>query len=114
MESYKPYELVYKSSNSNNGFAVFSEIFYPEGWTASIDGQEKEIKRVNWVLRGLEIPAGDHEIKFYFKPSSYYTGNQIGLAGSIMIYLLLAGAIFVEFKNKKSNGEEDPGAGAAS
>ncbi len=112
--SYKPYDLVYESSNPSDGFAVFSEIYYPEGWTATIDGNEVEIKRVNWVLRGLEVPAGDHEIRFKFEPSSYHTGNQIGLTGSILIYLLLAGAIFVEFKKKKDDEQEDPGVSAAS
>lgn len=114
LSSYKPHHLVYETKNDKDGFAVFSEIYYPEGWTVSIDQQEAEMVRVNWVLRGLEIPSGEHTVEFKFKPSSYYTGNQIGLTGSVLIYLLFAVTIFMEFKKKRSDEQEDTGAGAAS
>ena len=88
--SYKPDELVYKSSASEEKLAVFSEIYYPAGWKSYIDGKETSYFRANYILRGMIVPAGDHEIKFSFKPSSYITGNKISLASSIVLILLFA------------------------
>ena len=75
--SYKPNELIYKYSALNEKLAVFSEIYYPAGWKAYIDGKESKYFRTNYVLRGMVVPAGDHEIKFSFRPSSYIVGNKI-------------------------------------
>jgi hypothetical protein len=86
---YRPDFLRYESSSPEEGFAVFSEIFYPEGWNAAIDGEPAEIKRVNYILRGMEIPAGDHNITFEFRPASYYTGNKIMLVFSLGTILFL-------------------------
>ncbi|MFC2087480.1 YfhO family protein [Bacteroidota bacterium] len=89
LQSYAPNELIYNSSAENDQMAVFSEIYYPKGWQAFIDGQEHEHFRVNYVLRAMIIPAGDHEIEFHFKPKSYYTGNKISLASSSILIILL-------------------------
>ena len=73
--------ITYTSQAASNQFAVFSEIYYPGGWKAFIDKKEVPIVRVNYVLRGLAVPAGNHAIEFRFEPSGYYTGkNQIGRA----------------------------------
>ena len=88
--SYKPDELVYKSSAREEKLAVFSEIYYPAGWKSYIDGKESSYFRTNYILRGMIVPAGDHEIKFSFKPTSYITGNKISLASSIVLILLFA------------------------
>ena len=72
LTSYKPNELKYKSHTSKNNFAVFSEIYFPWGWHISIDGEPVEMARVNYVLRGLDIPSGDHEIIFRFDPQSIH------------------------------------------
>ncbi|OYX17740.1 MAG: hypothetical protein B7Z16_09755 [Algoriphagus sp. 32-45-6] len=72
LTSHSPNELKYQAKMAQGGLVVFSEIHYPEGWTATIDGQEAKILRVNYLLRGLEIPQGSHEIVFTFAPSSYY------------------------------------------
>ncbi len=99
LESYHPDKLVYKSTNSGNGLAVFSEVWYGEnGWKAYIDGKETPILRANYVLRALEIPAGSHEIVFEFKPRSYYTGETISLICSILLILLLGGGIYYHLK----------------
>ena len=93
--SYKPNELIYKSTAQSQKLAVFSEIYYPAGWKCSIDGKESSYFRTDYVLRAMEIPSGDHEIKFVFQPDSYFVGNKISLASSILLILLLAGyAIF--------------------
>jgi uncharacterized membrane protein YfhO len=94
-------EVVYRSTNAANGFGVFSEIFYDRGWKAYIDNKETPIIRTNYVLRGLNIPAGQHEIRFEFKPVSYYTGETIALVASIIIWLLLLAAAFQIYRHNK-------------
>ena len=69
--SYQPDELIYKYSAREEKLAVFSEIYYPAGWKSYIDGKESKYFRTDYVLRGMVVPAGDHEIKFTFKPASY-------------------------------------------
>jgi hypothetical protein len=101
LDSYSPNELVYQSNNSKAGLALFSEIYYPNGWTAYIDGKEAEILQANYVLRALEVPAGQHEIRFEFKPNSYYAGNTIMLIGSITLILVLIGGIIYSFIPKQ-------------
>jgi hypothetical protein len=98
--SYQPDELHYKYVAKEEKLAVFSEIYYPAGWTCYIDGKESKYFRTDWVLRGMVVPAGDHEIKFAFKPASYYVGNKISLASSVLLILLFAGYFFTKFKMK--------------
>lgn len=93
--SYAPNKLVYKSGSKTGGVAVFSEIYFPWGWTATIDGKEVPIARVNYVLRALKVPAGDHEIVFTFNPRSLVVTDSISVAAVICIYLLLACGILV-------------------
>jgi hypothetical protein len=96
--------ITYASSSSNPEFAVFSEIFYNRGWKAYIDDKEAPIVKTDYALRGLAVPAGKHQIRFEFKPASYYTGEKMTTAGSIFIVLLLLGALFQEYRvyTKKS------------
>jgi hypothetical protein len=98
--SYQPDELLYKYSAKEDKLAVFSEIYYPAGWKCYIDGKESQYFRADWVLRAMVVPAGDHEIKFTFKPVSYYLGNKISLASSVILILLLAGYFFMKNKIK--------------
>jgi len=80
---YKPNYLKYESNNTNSGFAVFSENYYQEGWQAYIDGVEAAHVRVNYVLRGMDIPAGNHAIEFKFEPQIIKTGSGIALVSTI-------------------------------
>jgi hypothetical protein len=98
--SYQPDELIYKSSAREEKLAVFSEIYYPAGWRCYVDGKESKYFRADWTLRAMIVPAGDHEIKFTFRPSSYYIGNKVSLASSILLILLFAGYFFTAFKTK--------------
>jgi hypothetical protein len=98
--SYQPDELHYKYVAKEEKLVVFSEIYYPLGWKCYIDGKESNYFRVDWVLRGMVVPAGDHEIKFAFKPASYYVGNKISFASSVLLMLLFAGYFFTKFKMK--------------
>ncbi len=91
--SYKPDELVYKYSASDEKLAVFSEIYYPAGWKSYIDGKECNYFRTDYVLRGMVVPGGDHEIKFSFEPASYNVGNKVSMASSLLLILLIAGYI---------------------
>jgi hypothetical protein len=98
--SYKPNQLKYVSNNTNEGFAVFSEMYYKNGWKATIDGTEAEIFNVNYVLRGLQIPAGKHTIEFKFKPEVVKTGSTIALISSIGMLLLIGAGVYLERKKK--------------
>lgn len=97
---FQPNLLKYTSENDYEGFAVFSEIYYGEGWQAYIDGKEVAHTRVDYVLRGLKIPAGTHRIEFKFEPQVIKTGSSIALASSIVLFLLIIGGLFYEFKKK--------------
>jgi hypothetical protein len=98
---YKPNHLKYKSNNSNKGLAVFSEMYYEHGWNATIDGKETPIYRVNYALRGLDVPAGKHTIEFKFEPQVVKTGSTIVLFSSIGMLLLLIGGIYFETKQEE-------------
>jgi uncharacterized membrane protein YfhO len=103
---YKPNHLKYKSTNSNAGFAVFSEMYYANGWKATIDGKETPIYRVDYALRGLEVPAGKHSIEFKFEPQVVKTGSTIVLFSSIGMLLLLVGGIYFENKEERAKKKE--------
>ncbi|MEQ8927013.1 MAG: YfhO family protein [Fulvivirga sp.] len=106
--SYAPNKLEYTAELADDGFAVFSEIYYPHGWTATIDGKETEIKRANFILRALEIPAGKHEIVFEFKPKAYAVGDTLILISCILLLLLVLGSIGYSAKKSLSQvGEAD-------
>jgi hypothetical protein len=98
LTSYKPNHLKYVSNNNNLGFGVFSEMYYENGWKATVDGKETEIVRVNYVLRGIQIPAGKHTIEFKFEPQVVKTGSTITLISCIGMLFLLVGGIYVEKK----------------
>lgn len=100
LEEYQPNHLKYQFNNPGNALAVFSEIYYPKGWKATIDGEPANILRVNFVLRGLEVPSGQHTIEFRFEPSAYFTGNKIMMASSILLLLLFAGIVVLELKSQ--------------
>ncbi len=99
--SYQPNELVYKYSADGEKLLVFSEIYYPAGWKCYVDNKETSYFRADYVLRSMVVPGGDHEIKFVFRPSSYFTGNKVSLASSLLLILLTAGYI-VSSRVKKS------------
>lgn len=93
--------ITYTSNAATNQFAVFSEIFYRGGWKAYIDGKETPIVKVNYVLRGLAVPAGKHEIVFRFEPHGFYTGKKVTTVFSSVLLFLLAAGLFMEWRNHK-------------
>ncbi|WP_124981507.1 YfhO family protein [Nonlabens xiamenensis] len=102
LTSYDPERLVYKTQNSQPGLAVFSEMYYPHGWKATIDGQEVPIARVNYALRGLNVPAGTHEVTFSFEPEVVATGSLVMLLSNILLLLVILGGVIWLFKKSSS------------
>jgi len=104
---YEPDRLVYKSTSMGESFAVFSEMWYGpnKGWKVYLDGKEVEHVRVNYALRGMRIPSGEHEIVFDFMPRSIVVGERISLASSIILLGLIFLFIFRKstLKNEKLN-----------
>jgi hypothetical protein len=98
---YKPNYLKYESRNANEGFAVFSENYYAHGWNAYIDGKLTPHVRVDYILRGIQVPSGNHIIEFKFEPEVIKTGSTIAMASSLVLMLLLALGLFFEFKKKE-------------
>ncbi len=102
LTDYVPNHLTYSSKNDYNGVAVFSEMYYDQGWNAYIDGQPKDHFRVDYTLRALEVPAGQHTIEFKFDPEVIKIGSKITLASSIVFGLILLGGIgFTFFRSRK-------------
>jgi len=93
-------EITYTSQSSTSQFAVFSEIYYDRGWHAYIDNKEVPIVRTDYVLRGLAIPAGNHSIRFEFKPASFYDSQTIAIIASAIVWLLLACTAFIFIRRR--------------
>ena len=98
--SYNPDHLVYQSGSTTSQIAVFSEVYYDKGWKMLIDGKESPYFRVDYLLRAAQIPIGNHKVEFIFHPASYYTGETISLAGSILLVLGLGFAGYSETKKR--------------
>jgi len=103
--TYKPNYIKYKSENEKDGLAVFSEMYYKNGWNAYIDGKLTDHFPVDYVLRAMEIPGGKHTIEFKFEPQVIKTGGTITLISSIGMLLLLAGGIYFESRKRKSKSD---------
>ncbi|MBS1739100.1 MAG: YfhO family protein [Bacteroidetes bacterium] len=100
-------DLIFESNNTQNGLAVFSDIWYPYGWEATIDGKPAEILRVNYVLRALKVPANSKRIEFHFRPSSFTTGNNIAMVSSLTLIALLFIGIYAGIKQKEPGSITD-------
>ena len=106
LTDYKPNRLTYRSDNKNKGLAVFSEMYYPHGWKVYIDGRPKGHFRVDYALRALEVPAGQHTIVFQFEPEVVETGSTITLASSLVFVLILLGGVGFSWYNKRKENEQ--------
>jgi len=102
LDKYGLDDISFKSSNSKDGLAVFSDIYYAKGWTASVDGKETPIMKADYVLRAIKVPAGNHNIEFHFHPASFYKGQKIAMVSSILLILLCLGALFQSFKKEQT------------
>ncbi len=107
MTEYKPNILKYKSSAAKEQLAVFSEIYFADGWQAYIDGNKVPHFRADWTLRAMRVPAGEHEIVFKFEPHDYYLSTTVATASSALLVLLLLAVIgFGLFGKKKDELEK--------
>ncbi|TNE28764.1 MAG: hypothetical protein EP346_08285 [Bacteroidetes bacterium] len=109
LESYDPKHMVYKSQNSGgDALAVFSEIYYTptnQAWQAYVDGEAVDHYRVNYLLRSMVVPSGNHTIEFVFEPKTYYAGEKIDLGMSILFYGIIALLGFMIYRDSKSKTE---------
>ncbi len=101
LKSYKADELVYEAQAATAQMTVFSEIYYPKGWNAYVDGKLTPHLGVNYLLRGMVLPAGKHEVVFKFEPEAYYKGEKIAMAGSILLFLFVIAGVFMQTRNNK-------------
>ncbi|WP_137404093.1 YfhO family protein [Echinicola rosea] len=97
IKNHQPNKLEYTVNASKAGLVVFSEIYYPEGWTATINGEKTEIIRTDYLLRGLLVPEGPSEVVFKFEPTSYYRGSFISVSCQYFIILLLIIGLILPF-----------------
>lgn len=95
LNTYSPKELTYTSNSKNDGTVVFSEIYYPYGWKAFIDGKATDIFRVNYILRAINVPAGTHQISMIFEPDSVKKGNTVSVIFVFIMYATILSFIAV-------------------
>ncbi len=97
--------IEYECNSSSPQFAVFSEIYYPAGWNAYIDGKKTGYANVNYILRGLSVPAGKHSIRFVFEPASVKKGTSIMFIASFFILAFMAAGILMTWRAQKKASE---------
>jgi hypothetical protein len=106
LTDYRPNYLTYETSNSNEGFVVFSEMHYPKGWYAAIDGRVVDHFKVNYALRGVKVPSGQHTITFQFNPEVVKLGSKVALGSNIALALIiLIGLVLSIWKPKRKAKE---------
>ena len=98
--SYHPEKLEYEYNSSTESNVAFSEVYYDKGWNAYIDGEPVDHYRLNYILRGLKVPAGKHQIVFEFKPATYALGKTLSTSFGSIIYILIALSLFFWIKKE--------------
>jgi len=101
LTDYKPNHLTYEAKTSSEQLAVFSEIYYEDGWNAYVDGQLKPYFRTDYVLRAMRVPVGKHTIEFKFEPSKYHTRQEISFVSSLVLFGFLGFSIFKTIEQKE-------------
>ena len=100
LTSYSPNHLVYETTNENDGIAIFSEIYYPDGWQVTIDGQPATLARANYILRALHLPAGKHVVEMKFDPQSLHLTEGIAYGALVLLLIGVIAAICLTYKKK--------------
>ncbi|TNF24968.1 MAG: hypothetical protein EP314_07240 [Bacteroidetes bacterium] len=102
---YRPNYLKYETESVKDQLAVFSEIYFANGWNAYVDGELKPHWRANYVLRSMVVPAGNHTVEFKFEPQIYYTSEKVSLAGSVLLFLFVTGGVVLDARAGKSENK---------
>jgi hypothetical protein len=103
---YQPNYLKYNYNAASEQLTVFSDVYYKSDWHAYLNGEPVPHFRINYILRGMVVPAGSHTIEFRFEPASYYRGNYISMASSFILVLLAAGYFIILYRKRKPVTEE--------
>ena len=103
LTEYTPEYIEYDASCSKPGTVVFSEVYYPHGWKAIVDGKEVDHYRVNYLLRALNLDAGQHHIRFEFRPESVDKGNTLSMIFVVLMYLIILGCVALGVKEIADN-----------
>ncbi len=106
LTKYAPNKLNYTTDSKTGGLAVFSEVYYPENWSANIDGKPADIIKVNYMLRGLDIPAGKHKVEFVYNDASYTKYNKYSIFSTLALLLCFGAAGFLAWKKKGTAVQE--------
>lgn len=106
LTSYKPNHLTYDVKSSTGGIVVFSEVYYP-GWTATIDGNPAEVGRVDYVLRGIQMPAGSHKVEMIFYPKSVDNTETVAYIAYLLLFATIAAGVFFEWKKRRAKEIKD-------
>ena len=106
LTSYKPNHLTYDVKSSTGGIVVFSEVYYP-GWTATIDGNPTEVGRVDYVLRGIQMPAGSHKVEMIFYPKSVDNTETVAYIAYLLLFATIAAGVFFEWKKRRTKEIKD-------
>jgi hypothetical protein len=101
LTSFKPNEMVYETKTDSDQLAIFSEVYYPKGWNAYIDGAPAEYFRANYTLRAMVVPSGIHQIVFKFEPQVVKTGSSISLIASLLFLIVLGIGVWLHFRKEK-------------
>ncbi len=105
--AYKPDKLTYRYRSQQGGLALFSEIYFPWGWQVTVDGQPVEMARANYVLRAVNLPAGEHEVIFCFDPKSVHTTEAIAYTSLAFILLLFLAWAITDWRHRKTASTVD-------
>lgn len=105
---YNANRITLEISRSEPGFLVLGEIWYPPGWTATLNGDEIDIFRTNYVLRGFEIPAGDHQLEMVLNPVWYSAGNWLARIGTIILFGAGIFGAVVYYRKEELNASDFP------
>jgi hypothetical protein len=106
LQSHSPHQIVWQVQTDAPRLLVVSEIYYPAGWHATIDGEETAIYRVDYLLRGVAVPEGEHEIVMQFEPASYRIGYWVSASSTLIVYGGIIGLIGAAFLRKRKREED--------
>ncbi|MAN59767.1 MAG: hypothetical protein CMC08_08035 [Flavobacteriaceae bacterium] len=105
--SHSPMHITYETSTKSPQVVVFSEVYYPEGWNAYVNGEKVAHYRANYVLRAMTVPAGNNKIEFKFEPEVIQTGSTLSLVSAILLLVLLSGGLIYQYRKRPHSDEKD-------